>query len=1546
MRPIHLLPFAVACLGLAPAISGAAVTPARTAQPHAAAFLNVVVTATQGPRTVRPGDANVVLMSIVIDNTYTALGGPRFLRSLRLTNTTSGPGSVAARDAELGVVRLHRDDGDGVFDSGDNLVDQRAAAAGSITFAPVNEPTPANSTVRFFVVTNAPAVARDGDALDVSIESSSDVVFDTTASFGNAFPLAPAGNFPVDGMTAFQIAVGATAPGSLLAGTADNLVLDLVLPANGYEPDVLQQLSLTNLGTALNGQDITALEAWVDDGNGVFSPQSDRRLGALAFTGARWQITGLAESMPAAGLRVFVTADLNDFAVEGRTIQLSLPTVPDAGVGVASANDGPIDRPAGALVGRAVSTANRVTLVAASVPATVVRPAQSDVPVLQITAANSYATPQALDRLIVTNAGVGGTTAQRDQAVQALTLRLDGDGDGVLDDAATDPPLSMSFFTDGRAAFGGLGLSVAAGASRGLFVTASVSPTGAADGDTLSARIAGPLDVSFSDTTRVVASWPLDSRARAAVDGMVAAQLDLMATPAATLAPDDSGVVALDLHIPRNGHVDDTLQRLELANLGTASAADVADLRLWRDGGDGAFGAGSGDDIDLGAATWTGTSWLSPPLAQALGVSGARVFAVLRIAPAATDGATLRLAVPLQGVTVASGNDGPIDGARSNPTTLLISNSPLLASLAIAPAASTNGQTVSVAMVVRNAGSETIDGVTASALSPSGAGSLTPATGPTPASLSLASGAADTIRWTFVAASAGDVSLAGHAQGTGNPSGTARQSLDAASNLHRVFDRATSLDADVITSLPPTVNRGQASVVPLTLRLSSSGGAQAAPVRLRGLRVRLEDEAGAGIVPDQLLKGVAVQEGTTVRLSRAVLESSGSEVDLTLDAPAVVEAAETVELTLSMDLSSTTTVTGFRVVIVSDAWLVAEDENSGASIPVRLVSGAFPVRTGLARMVEASARLDVGPNSMTGAHAGPGQVDVSLVSLRFTSPGAAGITNDVRITAMAFDADDTTSVPLGRLADVLSWIRVRTAFQTLASRAVFTSDGTSLTLSLSPALNVPVNTPIDVFVSGDITSAAGPRAFRLRLADSTKVDARDAVSHDPIPVAMLADPLPGPATLIESPAETLRVSGTPRMPASVRAGDRDVTALSIRLRHPGGPGTAPLRLDSLVVLSRDQSRRPLVPRQYLDRVRVLWNGVEAGSQSDPPTSGEATSVATGGRTLSAGDTARVDVVVDFAATAPEGFLELWAFDDGIVAFDANLARRATVATDAGPLPLFSGLARIQAPARVLTAGLASTMPAVLAGDAREVSAARLTLSNTAAAGAGDITVDHLIVRGADRSFSDLALGSLADHLVAVVNGVLWAQSAALSPDSTTATLVPATPLTVSPGAPVVIDLRLVPRPGVDRGALRLGLDAAGIGVVQPSSALLQIQVLAAAGQSFPLWTDAGTLSPMDLAASYSNFPNPFAAGRQDTRFAYVLAAPGRAWLKVTTLDGEPVATLVDGESRAVGLHQDDRWNGRNGAGHAVRNGVYVAELTVRYDDGSRARALRKVAVVR
>ena len=257
-------------------------------------------------------------------------------------------------------------------------------------------------------------------------------------------------------------------------------------------------------------------------------------------------------------------------------------------------------------------------------------------------------------------------------------------------------------------------------------MTADVSLTTAADGDVVAAVITAAPDISIPTAT-VVASWPLDSGARWTVDGIVAAQIQQNSVPVLTLAPDDGPIVAFDFTVPANGYLADQLAGIELVNLGTAVAADIAHLGLWYDGGDGNFDAGSGDDTSLGSFEWIDGSWYSSTLSTTIPLTGLRPYTAVTVATTPTDSATVQLGLPLGGIITTSGNSGPLDETIAALSTLVFSTSPILTSVEFASAASTVGQTTQVTMTVRNAGGEIINDITPllAAVTTEGEGDLT-----------------------------------------------------------------------------------------------------------------------------------------------------------------------------------------------------------------------------------------------------------------------------------------------------------------------------------------------------------------------------------------------------------------------------------------------------------------------------------------------------------------------------------------------------------------------------------------------------------------------------------------------------------------------------------------------------------------------------------------------------------------------------------------------------------------------------------------------------
>lgn len=108
-----------------------------------------------------------------------------------------------------------------------------------------------------------------------------------------------------------------------------------------------------------------------------------------------------------------------------------------------------------------------------------------------------------------------------------------------------------------------------------------------------------------------------------------------------------------------------------------------------------------------------------------------------------------------------------------------------------------------------------------------------------------------------------------------------------------------------------------------------------------------------------------------------------------------------------------------------------------------------------------------------------------------------------------------------------------------------------------------------------------------------------------------------------------------------------------------------------------------------------------------------------------------------------------------------------------------------------------------------------------------------------------------------------------------------------------------------------------------------------------------TIILQDLAGSFTNYPNPFAAGREITTFTFYLQRRAYVSLRLYTGFGRLVRVLDPGTSRAPGLvHEDITWDGTDNGGVGVQNGTYFAVLSVRYDNGRKDEAVRKVAVLR
>jgi hypothetical protein len=1504
------------------------------------------VSGTQAARSVRPGESDVNLVSLSVVNGST---NATHLTQLKLTNMTSGPGTVIERDAELDTLALYLDDGDGTYALGaETLLGKGVFSGGSATFT-TNVLISAQSSVRLFAVGDVSLKSRDGDILDLAVQNG-DITLSPSMPFENLWPIDPAGGFTVNGMSAAQITVQAVPSRNLNPGNTRELLLDVTLPCNGYEADVLQRMNVANLGTAAAGIDLTRMELWRDLGTAGWSATQDRLVGTMNFTGARWEITGLSESIPLTGARFFVTGDVSASTTRPSTIRLTIPSGEDQGVGMASRNSGPLDVPVSDPGFLLVTIPDRVTVIADPIPPGTAAPGQQGLILEDLTATNTYAADRTLNQVIFVRTGSGaGTQAEQDSNVRVLSLRQDGNHNGQLDDLVTDPLLGTASFSNGLARFDGFDALISAGTSERFFLTADIS-LGARDGDVIGGQVTGAVNLEFAEPTSVEGTWPCTSGAAWIVNGMVAAQVPVLSGGASTLGPGSGPTLAFDFQLPGNGYQSDALNGIRVVNQGDATPADLSQLRLWQDGGNSAFDAGGGDDIDLGALVLQGNAWQSLSMSIPLATSGTRFYVSLTVAPTFMDSATVALQLPVNGVIVASGNDGPVDTPVSSGQLIAISDAPLLAQLALAPSPSTTGQTVTATLTVENRSTETINGVKPSAPSQSGAGRFAAPGPPVPPSRNLAPGATGTFQWSLNPTQAGDVTVSTQVAGTGQTSLLPRSSLVVSTTLHEIFQEATALHVSALEFMPYSVTVGQGGVVPLNLTFTNPGGGLTSPVSLSALRIRLEDETGAGIVPSSLLSEIIISEGQSIFADKQSIETTGNTVDLTLGSPfarARVSPGDPITLSLQLHMNPTTSVTKFRVVIQDASWMTAKDAVSDNPVTVSLDSGSFPVRTGLANVVSEAVLVRARAATSDTLRVGPGQMNVSLLDFTLENVPGTGAPSTVRVGSLTVRACDLAGAPLARPDSSTALLALEAAGSIVSTLSLNATMGDSLRLDLSPPLVLVEGAPIQMRLLGHVSDPAALGGIRFRLGAESTLDARDVNTENPVAVSYLPSPCWGNVVWVENRATDVRVSGTPLFAATTTVGDKNSPALGLEFVHPSSAGTAHIDVDSLTLALRDDRGQLLAPGPILDRIAVIWNGQEVAAQGLLSTTPQLVTLALPGITLAAGETAAASIVVDLDAGAPATPFQITLHQDGILARDSNVGTPVSVLPLAGALfPFTSGITQIRSPSRELWVGLESLLPAALAPDSSEVKAARITFRNPAADGATGIRLRSLRIAAADRNRNAVAIGHALVGVALFRNGTVWAENAALTVDSTGAWIAFPAELSVLPGKTETLELRSTLSKSASATSLRLGFDRADVGIVQPGGAALSIGLVPETGQNFPLWTETGNFGAMSLEKSYANFPNPFAAGREHTAFVYYLPQNGRVTLRIWTLRGDEVATLIRDGARPAGLHQEDVWNGRNGSGDTVLNGVYLAELVVTFDDGQSKRLLRKVAVVR
>ncbi len=941
-----------------------------------------------------------------------------------------------------------------------------------------------------------------------------------------------------------------------------------------------------------------------------------------------------------------------------------------------------------------------------AVDPSVVHPGADSIPLLRLSLVNLYTNTRTLSSLTVKNStSASGTAAERDAVWDSLYLVADRNGDGKWN--AGDVLLDGARFSDSTATFDAFIEAIAQGDTTILELFGDLSIDNAPDGIELDATVGSAADIDFDQGSTVQASFPADSPGSHFVDGFVAAQLALTGSAPGELPAGADDSLAMELHLPSNGYLADQLKSLTVENGG--STDDIAEVRLWADGGNGRFDDG-GDDEDMGTLFWTGSGWTRTGIDRTVPPGGTLFFVTVDVVETPLGGGVVQLSVPVGGVQMASANDGPIDQPALSPvvriiggaTGIVLSDAHGSSASSFLPGAE-DEEILRFTLTNLDSTAVVLSGLTLANLSTSLSGdpdSLLSAirleqSGSTdpPPSASFSDGAARFDSIGVELPPSGSVVLSLKADiATGCVS-------DGDEILVRIADESSfTFDSDVAVA-------GAFPVEPATAIIVDG---------LSAAQIDIEPVEGGALTPgavDRLVmsftvpaNGCAGDTLNTIEVDNADGTAGSADIDrvfLTTGTP----GADTVVADLVF--------TGASWVRTSLGLVVGE---GGLRLNIRLDMTATAADSRTVRMRLPSGGLDF-------ASSNDGPVDGAV------SSGAEFVVTTAPLFA-SFDEDLPGAVSVGQSFDVT--LKVENVGDTLtlydASPDSFGTDGVPVTILAAPSLDSAAVLPPGGsarFTWTVRSDSAGSLRFvgtaRGRAGENGEADTTFAVESEEVRV--------------ETPPSAVALDAVSTFPPEILRGDDDISAMRLTFSHGDtASGRAPIEIDGVRLRFDNGEGAPIDASAFLDGIMVRENGrVAGGAPGDSLDDTEVPVLFDEPLRLEPGGQRSLDLFFDVGLISDVVNFRI-ILDPAVALHATDANSKEAVPWDAAD-PVYSAVAEIIDPPTGMQVDVAHVLPAQINRDAHNVPLIDFDLtSEQNSANPADITIGVLTMVFTDEQF--------------------------------------------------------------------------------------------------------------------------------------------------------------------------------------------------------------------
>jgi len=513
----------------------------------------------------------------------------------------------------------------------------------------------------------------------------------------------------------------------------------------------------------------------------------------------------------------------------------------------------------------------------------------------------------------------------------------------------------------------------------------------------------------------------------------------------------------------------------------------------------------------------------------------------------------------------------------------------------------------------------------------------------------------------------------------------------------------------------------------------------------------------------------------------------------------------------------------------------------------------------------------------------------------------------------------------------------------LYSTETIPTSGNSMQCDLQMPLLLSAESIRGLRVKVDVRQFPSSNGFAMIVADATDIEARDNNSGELVTVAAPAGgafPATGHTLVFQEEATGVAVAMQSSAPQTVLPSQPSVDLFSLTFAHTDTTLAASVVIDSLAFAFSDSVGSPAYPGDFFTRLLVI-SGADTITEISPLSglSQFANCRLPQPIVIAPGGVDSVKIVAAARSLYVPAALRVRMEQAYVHAIDGNSGER--ILGVAGAFPMLTNLVHLRIQGGDITCALESRLPTNLTGSETALPAFDFVVTNNSPTGFTGANLIYFEVEAQNWKSQTIKPADLLGQAFLMRADTVFL--AGVSSDANISFAVPPGKFGISAGESQSFSFVVDLKPGIENESFRF--------ILSSSSAASFVDdatgdPIANDDAAFPMATSFTHVLGTDIEKSFTNYPNPFAAGRESTNITYYLAEPARVTLKLLTAWGAPVATLLERVRQTPGLQQSTHWDGLNDDGNAVNNGVYYLVLEVDGDSGDSYEIRRKVGVVR